>query len=565
MPTIEVSINDLEELTGKKLPRDIEELNDVLQAAKGEAERLEGDRLTLSIEDANRPDLWSVEGFAMEMRGALGAERGLPAFPFKKSNFTIKVDANLKEIRPYIAAAIIKGVRLTDDIIKGLMQTQDKIDGTYGRSRRKSSIGLYNFDLLSWPLTYESGSPQENPFVPLGFGEKMLPADIIKKHPKGQEYGKLLAGASRWPIFKDAEGKMLSLPPITNSADLGRITEQTTNILIEVTGTDWATVSNALRIMTIALTERGGQVIPVTVEYPYSVAGSRKIITPDFEPRKIRAKVEEINCLLGTELSGAQMVTLLAKAHCKAQAKGSTLDVQVPAWRTDVMHWVDIAEDIAIHHGYQKFEPIPPALPTVGASAPREKYSDRIRELLIGLKMQEVLNFTLTNTNDLLAKMNMTQERLIELENPVSSEYAVLRNWLLPGLLRFLASNRIHEYPQKIFEVGDCVVTDALAAERSRTMRKVAFAVAHDKVNFTEAKSKIEALLRNMGIEWSISPCSHPSFIESRCGEIKVKGKPAGFLGEIRPEVLANWGIEMPVIAAEIDLDQLAPQKSEQG
>lgn len=564
MPTIEVSINDLEKLVGRKLPRDIEQLNDMLQAAKGEAERIEGDRLTLSIEDANRPDLWSTEGFAHEVRGALGIDRGLHNIPVKKSSFSIKVDAGLRSMRPYIAAAVVKGVKLNDEIIKGLMQTQDKIDGTYGRGRRKSSIGLYNFDLLSWPLTYGLGNPNENPFVPLGFGEKMLPSEIIKKHPKGQEYGSLLAGSSTWPIFKDSEGKMLSLPPITNSADLGKITEHTVNILIEVTGTDWTTVSNALRIMALALVERGGQAYSVSIEYPYSVAGSRKIVTPDFEPRKFKVKTEEVNRLLGTELSGSQMASLLGKARCKAQPKGSTLDVLVPSWRTDVMHWVDMAEDIAIHHGYRNFVPIPPALPTVGAAAPKEKYSDRVRELLVGLKMQEVLNFTLTNRNELLSKMNLPDERIIELDNPVSGEYAVLRNWLLPGLLRFLAANRIHEYPQKVFEVGDCVVSDTIAAERSKTIRKVAFAIAHDKADLTKAKSEVEALLRNMGVEWSIVPCNHHSFIGSRCGEIKVKGRPVGFFGEIRPEVLANWGLEMPVIAAEIDLEQLAPQKTEQ-
>jgi len=564
MPTIEVSMNDLENLIGRKLPRDIEELNDVLQAAKGEAERIEGDRLTLSMEDKNRPDLWSVEGFALEMRGALGIGKGLPSVQMKKSNFTVKVDIGLRETRPYIAAAVVKGIKLTDEIIRGMMQTQDKIDGTYGRGRRKSSTGLYDSSMLAWPLSYGLGSPHENAFVPLGFEEKMTPADIIRKHPKGQEYGSLLASFQKWPIFKDSEGKVLSLPPVTNSADLGKITEATTDVLIEVTGTDWPTVSNVLRIMTVALAERGGQVFPVTIEYPYSVGGSRKLITPDFEPRKVKIKVDEINRLLGTELSGTQMGALLSKAHCKTRSKGNVLNVLAPAWRTDVMHWADIAEDIAIHHGYQKFEPIPPALPTVGAAAPKERYSDRVRELLIGLKMQEVLNFTLTNTNDLLKKMSMPAEKLIEIENPVSSEYSVLRNWLLPGLLRFLAANRIHDYPQKVFEVGDCVVTDTIAAERSRTVRKAAFAVTHDKVNFTEMKSEVESILRNLGVEWSISPQSHPSFIESRCGEIKVKGRAIGFLGEIKPEVLANWGMEMPVIAAEIDLETLAPQNAEQ-
>ncbi len=561
MPTIEAGISDLEKLVGRKLPREIEGLNEMLQSAKGEVEKIEGDRITISLEDANRPDMWSIEGFAREVRAALGTGGGLPAIRIGKSDFSIRVDAGLRTIRPYMAAVAVRGARLNDEIIKGLMQTQDKIDGTYGRNRRKSSIGLYNLDGLSWPLSYSLTGPNENHFIPLGFSSRMSPAEIMEKHPKGQEHGRLLSGFPKWPIFRDSKGSVLSLPPITNSADLGKITAATRNVLVEVTGTDWATVSNVLRIMTIALMERGGRPFQVSIEYPYQVDGKRKLVTPDFEPRKVRADAADIDRLLGTDLGAGRMAALLGKAQCRATARGGRLEVLAPAWRTDIMHWVDVAEDIAIHLGYKNIAPIPPALPTVGAADDREKYSDRVRELLIGMKMQEVLNFVLTSNGDVLGRMNMPGERLVEIENPVSSEYSVLRHWLLPGLMKFLAANRIHDYPQKVFEVGDCVVSDALAAERSRTVRKVAFAIAHDRANLTQIKSAVEELLRNLGVKWDVAAGEHPSIIGSRCGEIIVKGRKAGLFGEIHPAVLQKWGIEMPVIAAELDLEQLAPQK----
>ena len=112
------------------------------------------------------------------------------------------------------------------------MQQQDKIDGTYGRNRKRTSIGLYDADLLKFPLNYTLTLPHENSFVPLQMKRELTPAQILKNHPKGQEYAHLLKGLSAYPIFKDSQNKILSMPPIINSNDLGQLTEKTKNILM---------------------------------------------------------------------------------------------------------------------------------------------------------------------------------------------------------------------------------------------------------------------------------------------------------------------------------------------
>lgn len=552
MPTLELSISDMEGLLGQKLPRDKEKLNDILQYSKCEVESFGGEILILSSEDGNRPDLWCVEGIARELKGVLGIETGMKNYKVNDSNLKIIVDTQLKNIRPFIACAAIKNVKLTDDLIKQLMQQQDKIDSTYGRKRKKTSIGIYDFDLIKFPLRYTLTSPEENAFVPLGFEIKLNPKQILEQHPKGVEYGHLIKSLEKYPIFLDAKSQVLSMPPIINSNNLGKITEATKNIFIEVTGTDWNSVHHALVIMALSLVDRGGDIFGVNIDSPFA----KKKLTPDMSAEKMLLEVSAVKKLIGIDLSLKEIEELLGKMRYGiAKKTKEKIEVKIPAYRNDIMHPVDLAEDVAIAYGYDKIPPYMIGLPTVGDLSSLEKFSDKVRELCIGLGMQEVLTFSLTNKNNLFEKM-FTQGDGIELENPVSSELTLLRSWLLPSLLDFLANNKHREYPQRIFEVGDCVVLDGTETG-TRTVRKLTGAICYDSVNLTEGRSNIEALMKNLGCKFEIKPYSHPSFIETRSGEILVGNERVGFFGEIHPKVLEAWQLEKPVIAFEIDIEKL--------
>ena len=132
-------------------------------------------------------------------------------------------------IRPYIAASVVKGVKLDGEGIKSIMIAQEKLDEVLVRDRQQTSIGLYRFDDLQMPLIYTTTDPNSNAFVPLGFRRTMTPAEILEEHPKGIKYGYIISGRA-FPIFKDSNGNVLSLPPIINSDDFGKVDENTKNI-----------------------------------------------------------------------------------------------------------------------------------------------------------------------------------------------------------------------------------------------------------------------------------------------------------------------------------------------
>src|SRR5437879_10739699 len=97
------------------------------------------------------------------------------------------------------------------------------MDLTYGRKRKRASIGFYQADLVKSPLRYTVGNPDDTAFVPLGSTEKMTLREIVEKHPKGIEYGAIISSFKEWPILTDRDGKVIFLPPIIKSNTMVRI------------------------------------------------------------------------------------------------------------------------------------------------------------------------------------------------------------------------------------------------------------------------------------------------------------------------------------------------------
>jgi phenylalanyl-tRNA synthetase beta chain len=573
MPTIDIDCAELQMLLDWSWQGDIEKLDWLLAFVKGEVKLYNEQEGIVSVElkDTNRPDLWSVEGLARVLRGFLKLEKGPRRYTADKTILDVQVDAELSAIRPFICCSVVKNVALTDTIIRGLMHSQDKLDQTYGRSRQKTSIGLYNYDLVSSPLKYTVTKPSAIDFIPLGFEERMSLAEILERHPKGVEYGHIVKKHSVYPILLDSNDKVLSFPPIINSNDLGRVTDETQNVLVEVTGTSHQTVFNTLNLVTLALIDRGGTAYATNVHYPndpfYSV---KQYITPLFDNRRMDLKISYSNKILGLKLSADFTAELLLIAGLGVEKiNEDSIAVLVPCYRVDIMHPVDLVEDIAIAYGYNKIEPYWRDLPTTGGAIPEQRLTDVARELMIGLGFQEILTYTLNNTENMVNKMNVTQPdwlvekgRFVEIANPKVETMACLRNWLLPSLMEFLGYNQSIEFPQKIFELGKVTLIDETKETKTIDEEWLASAITHPTANFSEIKSVLDAFFMNFGVEWQISETSHPSFIEGRVGTVTVKGANVGVLGEIHPQVLETWKLENPVAAFEINMHKIIKTKS---
>jgi len=544
MPSITVSYRDLCKLLDRRIG--LKKLTRHLLMIGIDAEA-SGDELKLEVAH-NRPDLLSPEGVARVLKGFLGVEIGLPRYKLSAARVTVEVDRSVKPIRPFIAAGVVTDVKLTDEIVASLMQVQEKLHTSLCRNRRRGSIGVYDLDTIKPPVRYTTTLPDDISFVPLEFDRELTPARILREHPKGIEYGSIMQGWPRYPLLIDSRGVALSVPPIINSEST-RVTSKTKQLFIDVTGEDERVANQSLTILTTGLAERGFELRSVAVRYP-----GRRVRTPDLRPRRHRLSARNANEFIGLALKPMGIAKIAGRMrYGVADIRGDILTLLVPPYRSDLMHEVDLIEDIAIGYGYDRLEPTLPKVVTAGERTPIERLSERARRVLTGLGFMEVMTYTLTNPRTNFELMRARGEAA-EIANPVSEEYTIIRNSLLPCLLSVLRANRRNPLPQRVFEVGDIVVLDEGAETGARNVRRAAAAVIGEGAGFTHIKAVAEALLQELGIVYEVRPIEHSSFLEGRTAEFVSDGKSLGIVGEIHPEVILGFELEHPVATFEFDL-----------
>ncbi|MEK6879196.1 MAG: phenylalanine--tRNA ligase subunit beta, partial [Nanoarchaeota archaeon] len=349
----------------------------------------------------NRPDLLSYQGFIRSFLPFLGKSIGLRKYKINppKKDFCVIVDKSVEKIRPYTACAIIKNMKFDDQKIRGIIDLQEKLHNTIGRKRKKIAIGIYPLNKINFPITFKALEPDKIHFIPLGMKEELSGFQILQRNPAGREYSHLLAQKEKYPIFIDSKNQILSMPPIINSELTGKIEENTKDIFIECSGFDLNILKKCLNIIVTALADMSGDIQAVEVRY------SKKEITPNLNPEKMKINIENINKLLGLNLKEKQINLLLEKMGYGYQ-KNSIL---IPAWRIDILHEVDIIEDVAISYGYNNFTPIIPKLSmeNLGEYNKNERIKKKIAEILAGKEFLELSNYHLTTKEDQFLKIGL--------------------------------------------------------------------------------------------------------------------------------------------------------------
>jgi phenylalanyl-tRNA synthetase beta chain len=441
----------------------------------------------------NRPDCLSVEGLARAYRGFFGIETGLEEYDVEKGEIEVEVENSVEEVRPFIGCAVVRGLDLSKKKINGLIQLQEKLHETMGRKRDKLAIGLHDLSTVEAPFTYRAVEPEQVSFKPLEYDRHMQLGEILDEHEKGQEYAWILEDEEKYPIIKDAEGKVLSFPPIINN-QLTEVDSKTQDVFIDVTGKHEQTVKNVLNILTTALAERGGNIESVEVD------GERM---PNLSPENMELETEYVNQISGLDLSPEEVVERLEKMKHGAKKKKNKIVVEVPAYRTDVMHQYDLIEDVVIAHGYEKIAPEVPEVDQDGSLQDITELSDMAREILMNKGALEAFTHALSSEEKLFDKMERDVNGKIELENALTEDYSTLRAWLLPSLLEVLRENKHRSYPQEFFETADVAVLDD-SATGSSNRRKLAYVVSDADVDYTDAKKALQVLERDLGINLEV-------------------------------------------------------------
>ncbi|MCD4666226.1 phenylalanine--tRNA ligase subunit beta [archaeon] len=541
MPTITASKQALEKYIGKKLS--LEELKDRISMLGTDLESIENDEVNVEI-FPDRPDMLSAEGLGRALSSFVGVNTGLKKYELKKSGEKVIIEDSVKNVRPYTACAIVKNLKFDDEKIKQIIQLQEKLHVTYGKNRKRAAIGVYPMEKIKFPIYFRALKPEDIKFVPLESEKEMNGRQILSSHPAGRDYAHLLEGKDKFPIFIDANNEILSMPPIINSHNTGKITEETKEVFIECSGFDFNVLKKTLNIIVTSLADMGGEIYSMELDY------GKKEITPDLKPEEMKLDENYVNKLLGLDLSKSDI-----KKYLERMGFGYDKKVLIPSYRADIMHQCDIAEDIAISYGYENFKEEIPNVSTLAEEDKIEIFKRKVSGILIGFGLLETNTYNLVN-EDLVNKNMGLDNELVKVKNPVNIEYNSLRSWMIPSLLKVLQDNRNYDYPQNLFEIGE-VFKKGDTETGVEEFTRVGIVKCHNNSNFTEVKQILEGFLQSLGLKYELKEVEHNSFIAGRVGRIIVNDAKVGYIGEIHPKVLVKFGLEMPVAAMELNLSEL--------
>lgn len=544
MPTITLSRKVVDDLIGKKLSE--EKLKDRISMLGTDLEQLDDTEIVVEI-FPNRPDMLSEQGFSRALSSFLGVKTGIRKYDVKKSGEKVIVDKSLKNIRPYTVCAIVKNLKLNDEKIREIIQIQEKLHVTFCRKRKKAAIGIYPIEKIKFPIYFKAEQPDKIKFRPLEWNKEITGKQILEQHPTGIEYKHLVKDLKKYSIFHDANDDILSMPPIINSYKTGRVTDDTKEVFIEVSGFDLHTLNYVLNILVCALADMGADIYSMDVVYP-----DTKITTPDLNPKKLKFDINYINKILGLKLNEKQIKELLEKMGFGYE-KNTAI---IPAYRADILHPSDLGEDIAIAYGYENFIAEIPKKATIGHENPFEKFRKKISYIFTGLNMLETSSYHLANQDHQFKNMNFKSDNFVKLANSLSEDFQIMRYWLMPNLMKILSENTHHEYPQNIFETG--VVFEKGSSDTGVIENnKLAALICNNDADYTKIRQILDYFFDQINLNYEIKEIEHPSFISGRCAKIILNKKEIGVIGEVHPKVISNFGVEMPIAGFELDLKQV--------
>ena len=539
---LNTTLEYLNSLIKKKLS--LEELEDLLFKMGFELEDVKGDEIAIEM-TAERPDLLCPHGLARAINHYLGEKP--KEYKTKKSGYKVIVEDSVKKSRPFTVCAVVKNLKFNEDNLKEIIDFQEKLHTTFARGRKKAAIGMYPLENITPPIYYKAETPEKFSFIPLDFSESMTGKEILEKHPKGIDYKHLLEKCDKYPIFIDSKNEILSMPPIINSAKLGKITNDTKEVFIECSGFNMETLKKTLNLVVTTLVDFGGEAYSMDVVYK-----DKKIETPDLDPEEINLEKCNAEKMLGLKLSDKEVFSLLERTgYIRKENK-----IFAPCYRVDILHEVDVIDDIARAYGPDNFIPEFPQVSTIGNLMRNTRIETRVRELMVGLGFQEVFTLILTSKDEQFEKMRIKGDAIF-LEDQADKSINMIRVSLLPELLRVLKTNQHYEFPQKIFEVGKVVFPGKETETRSREETHLSSLISNSIATYEEISSVLNSIFSNLNISYRLKETEDRRFIKGRVAKINIDGKEIGVVGEICPKVLDNFKLDNPTIGFELDLDFL--------
>ena len=420
---------------------------------------------------------------------------------------------------------------------------------------------------------------------------------IVRKARKGETL-KTLDGVERKLTTDDLvvcdAKKPVGLAGVMGGYDT-MITEKTRNIVIESAWWDPATVRKMSRrhaihtdashrfergadfestvlscdlVAEMILASGGGELVGDVVD----------VVSKRMDQAPVVLCVSEVQRILGGNLDVGQIFRLLNRLGFILIPEGQVdaqFRVQIPSWRLDVEREIDLIEEVARLHGYDKFENTLPAYSGAVRELPHAKVDAAFRDHALALGYNEALSLTFISHAD--AETFGADAKVLELENPLSEEASVMRASLVPGMLDMLAWNLNRDVPDaRLFEIGSvyqmsggerieprraCLGATAAAVRAALPLAGALDVSKGEHAAAAEAfrgfKGDVETLLSGFSGEVVYERATAEYFHPGRSAQARVNGVVVVQFGQIHPEVAAARKLRQDVFLADFDLDAI--------
>ncbi|CAH2040330.1 unnamed protein product, partial [Iphiclides podalirius] len=514
---------------------------------------------------ANRYDLLCLEGLVNGILVFQG-RKAPPEYKIKKYEdcFSLHLTPATDQIRPYAVAAILRGIKFTKESYDSFIDLQDKLHQNICRKRTLVAIGTHDLDAIQGPFVYDALPPSEIKFKALNQQKEMTAPELMELysgHAQLKQYLGIIRDSPVYPVIKDKNGVVLSMPPIING-DHSKITLDTKNVFIECTATDLTKATVVLDTIVCMFSEYCGNKYEVQQCKVFAPDGTYQLY-PKLDYREEVINIDKANRSIGINKEGGELAGLLSRMCLITSVEGSELRVRVPPTRHDVIHACDLYEDIAIAYGYNRIEKRRALVGADASQQPINKLTEQLRQECAQAGYTEGLTFTLCSREDVATKLGLKIEDVpaVHISNPKTLEFQVVRTVLLPGLLKTLAANKKMPLPLKLFEISDVVLQDKKSETGARNERRVCAVYCGKAAGFQFVHGLLDRLMALLSQPWDseagycLRQAEDPAYFPGRCAEVVLRGEAIGKIGVLHPTVLNAFELTNPCSALEINIE----------
>ena len=522
---------------------------------------------------ANRPDCLSVLGIAREAAAALDIPIKIPDAAYSEDknddihNY-VDVEVTDTDLCPRYMAKAVKNVKIGPS--PDWMQARLRAAGIRPIS---NIVDITNFVML------ETGQPMH------AYDDKDIRGrKIIVRRAEDGETMKTLDGKEReftssMLLIADAEG------PTGIAGVMGgensEIKQDTKTVIYEAAKFMYGNIrqtSRGLGLATEASMRFSKGVDTANVEYAINrccqltemlgageiVGGTIDILSEDLSEKEIVVKAQDINGILGTNLSAMEMKRCLDRVFLKTELDATELRVHIPHIRGDIDGKADIAEEVARIYGYDNIPENEVQGRIMAVKRDMEVFTDLVRHYITGNGFFECITYSFTGKADwdkLLLPEDSFLRRAVKIRNPLGDDTAYMRTTLIADALKVMATNLKHKNKNvKIFEIDKVYLPKELPLTGlPEERKKLVLAMSGDDADFYRLKEIVENIFEICRVEGGIDVVAggEPYFHPGRKALMMLGDKLVGQLGEIHPDVQENFGIPEKVYVAQMDMESL--------